>query len=65
MNPLVLYVNNNWRDPKVIIGLYIIFRVIIGSYMTIIVLCFIGQLYFKDYVKNFLDAQLNHYGLKN
>jgi hypothetical protein len=65
MNPLVLYVSNNWRDPKVLLGMYILLRMIIGSYIIIILVCFIANIYFRDYVKNFLDAQLDHYGLKN
>lgn len=65
MNPLVLYVGNNWRDPKVLLGMYILFRMIIGSYIIIILVCVIANIYFKDYVKTFLDAQMHHYGLKN
>ena len=65
MNPLTFYIGNNWYDPKVLLGVYIILRIVIGSYIIIILLCFIANIYFKDYVKNFLDAQLDHYGLKN
>ena len=64
-NAIVLYVYNNKKNPFILLLCYIIFRILIGYYFTFIILAFISHIYFKDYIKTFLDSQLDHYGLKN
>ena len=64
-NAIVLFVYNNRKNPFILLVCYLLFRMLIGYYFTFIIVAFIIHIYFKEYIKNFLESQLDHYGLKN